>query len=86
MQDVRVDVQDVQDVHVDVRDVGNLVQGVDDKLDQANVRCSLSLNPESFRALMYLDLSAAELCGRANGIPGKEGWVRWRLGCKDLDG
>ena len=32
-------------IHVNVQDVGNRVQGIDDKLDQAN--CSLSLNPDS---------------------------------------
>ena len=47
--DVRVDMQnvriDVQDVCVNVRDIGNMVQGVDDKLDKGNR--SLSLDPDS---------------------------------------
>jgi hypothetical protein len=45
MQDVCVDVQDirvdVQDARGDLRDVGNMIQGVDDKLDQANRSSSL---------------------------------------------
>ena len=49
VQDVCVDVQDVrvdvQDICVDVQDVGNMVQGVDDKLNQANRL--LSLDPDT---------------------------------------
>ena len=52
VQDVRVDVQDVrvdvQNVRGDVRNVGNMVQGFDDKIDQANR--SLSLDPDSHSA------------------------------------